>query len=211
MEVQKTIKDPTTAEDVVEEFRDFAAIYDQEVSGENLQGRTIHYPAPARLTKLFLSAAKLKAGDRCLDVATGTGILTQKIKERRSHIHMTGVDISPEMLEQARAKQLLDEIEVVNAEKGLPFATGAFKAVVTCGVFEFIQNERRLVNEMARVTAPGGYLAIAALKSDVLDDIQIPGFTRLGYEEGIGYDIRDAESIEQSDYIFAVYQKNGPA
>jgi demethylmenaquinone methyltransferase/2-methoxy-6-polyprenyl-1,4-benzoquinol methylase len=111
-----------------------------------------------------VAVADLKAGDRALDIAGGTGDLARAFAKR---VGPTGcvvhTDINEAMLRVGRDR-LLDEGLVLptvlcDAEK-LPFATGAFDLVsVAFGLRNMTHKELALA-EMNRVLRPGGRLLV---------------------------------------------------
>jgi SAM-dependent methyltransferase len=107
------------------------------------------------------NAARPEPGDRALDVACGTGAVAQEMARRvRPGGGVTGLDLSPEMLEVARRK-----LPEVNLEEGraeaLPFEDGAFD-VVTCQFgLMFFDDRSKALREMRRVLRPGGRLVVA--------------------------------------------------
>lgn len=100
-----------------------------------------------------------------LDVATGTGDLAITATKLMPVDHITGVDISDEMLEVGRKKLvkkgLSDKIVLLNGDsEDLPFKDGEFDAaIVAFGVRNF-QNLDKGLSEMARVIKPGGKMVV---------------------------------------------------
>lgn len=105
---------------------------------------------------------------RVLDVATGTGDLAIKLANELPGAHITGIDLSEEMLKIGRAKVehagLAARIEMAKGDcLHLPFEDGTFDCVtVAYGVrnFEDLPGGYR---EMARVLRPGGMLCVIEL------------------------------------------------
>lgn len=103
-----------------------------------------------------------------LDVATGTGDLAIAMARRMPDVHITGIDLSGQMLEVGRRKVekagLAGRVEFSRADcLHLPFADGAFSCVsVAYGVRNF-ENLLAGYREMARVLAPGGMLCVVEL------------------------------------------------
>jgi SAM-dependent methyltransferase len=95
---------------------------------------------------------------RVLDVGTGTGAALGLAAERFPEAELVGVDLAPAMLAEAR-RVLPDDVlararlQAADAS-ALPFASGEFELVI-------LQNMIPFPAELARVTAPGGTLAIA--------------------------------------------------
>ncbi|WP_068073263.1 ArsR/SmtB family transcription factor [Novosphingobium lentum] len=99
---------------------------------------------------------------RLLDVGTGTGRMAQIFAPRAQRT--TAVDKSPEMLRIARARlQHLPagSVELVQGDfTALPFADGSFDTVLFHQVLHYAQAPELVLAEAARVTAPGGRIAI---------------------------------------------------
>jgi ubiquinone/menaquinone biosynthesis C-methylase UbiE len=107
-----------------------------------------------------------------LDVGCGTGVLLEEILAREPGIRAAGVDISPEMLNEARAR-LGGRAELVRSDAArLPFGDRSFSAAATSSVLHHWPEPRRVLAEIARVLEPGGRLALTDWRADHL-------FTRL--------------------------------
>lgn len=120
-------------------------------------------------------AVKLVANQhpkRILDVATGTADLAIALAKAAPASAVTGIDLSPRMLDVGRAK--VDEaglgdvisLEIANC-LDLPFADSTFDVVtVAYGVRNF-ENLARGYAEMLRVLRPGGLLCVLELSTPV--------------------------------------------
>ena len=102
------------------------------------------------------------AGDRWLDLACGTGAVAERAAAAGANT--TGVDLAPGLIETAkeRAAELGLEIEyVVGDAEGLDLADASYdKVSSTCGIM-FAPDHEATARELARVTAPGGQIALA--------------------------------------------------
>lgn len=108
-----------------------------------------------------------QAGERILDVATGTGWTARRVARRGADV--VGVDLGADLIEAAQGlarRESLDiEFRVGDAE-ALPFDDGAFDAVIsTCGVM-FASRPEVAAAELARVCRPGGRLALTTWLPD---------------------------------------------
>ena len=147
--------DPTHLDKIRERFTETADAFARTVrrtraeEGEELAAR---------------ATAGLASADRMLaiDVACGPGTYTRPLAARvRKAI---GADLTPAMVEKARAEAARDgiaNIEFVCADiYALPFTDGA-AGIVACGyAFHHITDPARALAEMARVLQPGGRVAI---------------------------------------------------
>jgi SAM-dependent methyltransferase len=88
-----------------------------------------------------------------LDLGTGTGSVAQLVAERFPEAQVTGVDVSPKMIDVARAKGTRVRFEVADAER-LPYDDDAFDLVTLGNMIPFF-------DELARVTATGGHVLFA--------------------------------------------------
>jgi SAM-dependent methyltransferase len=109
-------------------------------------------------TDQTLRVAKIRPGENVLDLATGTGITAIAARERGAHV--TGVDLTPELLAVARVKAVQEGFDDIDFREGdaeaLPFADASFDVVLsTCGHM-FAPDQPRVAVELARVTRPGG-------------------------------------------------------
>lgn len=113
----------------------------------------------------LISRAAPRRGDRVLDVACGTGIVAREVAPLvGTEGSVTGLDISPPMLEVARAipapKGATIQWREGSAEE-LPFAPGLFDLVFCQQGLQFVPNKLSAVREMLRVLAPGGRAVVA--------------------------------------------------
>jgi demethylmenaquinone methyltransferase/2-methoxy-6-polyprenyl-1,4-benzoquinol methylase len=115
-----------------------------------------------RLWKAFtVMLARVRPGERVLDVASGSGDLARAFAERQAEVWMT--DINGRMLARGRDRLadagLLAPAVQCDAER-LPFAQASFDCVtVGFGLRNMTHKEAALV-EMARVLKPGGRLLV---------------------------------------------------
>jgi SAM-dependent methyltransferase len=139
---------------------------------------------------VMCEAARIRPGQRVLDVACGTGALTQAVAERIAPGGaVTGLDANPEMLLVARGKHAGIEWRHGRAE-ALPFADASFDAVVSQFGLMFFDDRVAALREMRRVLRRDGRLAVAVC--DALANS--PGYSALALllERLFGQRIADA-------------------
>src|SRR3984957_16977467 len=122
-------------------------------------------PCAARLVKW----AGVRSGQRVLDVACGTGVVS--VTAARLGAKVTGLDLTPELLERARHNSKVANVEVEwregDAEK-LPFDDGAFDVVLSQFGHIFAPRPNLAIAEMLRVLKPGGTVAFSTWPPDQL-------------------------------------------
>jgi SAM-dependent methyltransferase len=112
------------------------------------------------------SLGRLAPGERVLDLGSGAGtdslVASQMVGPEG---HVTGIDMTPEMLAKARAAAAemgATNVEFVEGEaERLPFESGTFDVVVSNGVIDLIPDKDAVFGELFRVLVPGGRLQIA--------------------------------------------------
>jgi demethylmenaquinone methyltransferase / 2-methoxy-6-polyprenyl-1,4-benzoquinol methylase len=92
-----------------------------------------------------------------LDVATGTGLVAAELL--RQGFRVTGLDQSPDMLEQAR-RRFGDAIELVEASaESLPYDDGSFDHLTFTYLLRYVDHPGATLAELARVVTRGGIVA----------------------------------------------------
>jgi SAM-dependent methyltransferase len=110
----------------------------------------------------FIKRLNLKPGMTVLDVACGTGNLA--IPAARTGATVTGVDIAPNSVEQARQNAKAEGLNAKFDEGdavALPYADASFDAVVTMLGAMFAPRPELVASELKRVCRPGGVIAMA--------------------------------------------------
>lgn len=115
-------------------------------------------PLAHRLVALTVAVRwRARAGSRVLDLGCGTGELARALTA--SGLEVTGCDISPQMLRQARDEGgCAGWVRLSPDWRRLPFASGAFDVVVATSVLEYVTEPGAVLSECARVLRPGGLM-----------------------------------------------------
>jgi len=137
--------------DTIRTYRLFSGSYDF------VFGPVFH---PGR--KEAVRVANDRPGQRILEVGVGTGL---SLTYFRPDSHVTGIDVSAEMLAKAKrrvARQKLahvDALHVMDAEH-LDFEDNSFDAVLALYVASVVPSPARFAAEMRRVCIPGGKIVL---------------------------------------------------
>jgi SAM-dependent methyltransferase len=116
----------------------------------------------AKCAEEFVDRLRIAPGARVLDVACGTGNLA--IPAARKRAHVWGVDIAPNLLQQARERAAAETLDATFDEgdaEQLPYPDAHFDVVMTMFGAMFGPRPEVVAEELARVCRPGGIIAMA--------------------------------------------------
>jgi ubiquinone/menaquinone biosynthesis C-methylase UbiE len=115
-----------------------------------------------RVIEELADRTQVRRSSIVLDVGTGTGFVTAGLAPRVAHV--VAVDQAPAMLEVADRN--LGELGITNVElregdvARLPLSTDSVDAAVANMVLHHAESPEAVLGEMARVTKPGGWVAV---------------------------------------------------
>jgi ubiquinone/menaquinone biosynthesis methyltransferase len=154
---QALLSDPDTKRDYNRQhFAVSAPKYDMAT-------RFLSFFQDAQWKRLLLKKLANTECSAALDLACGTGDLTFALAEKWNSVKVTGLDITPEMLEvaQVRASSQKGDIEFVLGDIcSLPFADNSFDIVTGSYALRNAPALPEAVAEIVRVLRPGGTIAI---------------------------------------------------
>jgi ubiquinone/menaquinone biosynthesis C-methylase UbiE len=128
----------------------------------------------------LIAALAATPTDRVLDVGCGSGQFAVAIAPFVAQV--TGVDLTPAMLDKARvhqAKAGVANVDWLQADStALPVADGAFDIVTSRSMFHHAADPAATLAEMRRACAPGGRIAVLDLtptaeKSPAFDAVEL--------------------------------------
>jgi ubiquinone/menaquinone biosynthesis C-methylase UbiE len=128
----------------------------------------------ARWAPELVEVLGARTGERVLDLACGTGIVTRFLVNRVGPTgRVVGLDVNASMLAAARTAVPHASIEWLEGNAlSMPLPDAAFDAVVCEQGFQFFPDKRAALHEMRRVLVPGGRLVMAVWRSSE----HAPGF-----------------------------------
>ena len=176
-----------TLDELRGEYERIASAYDDEL----IDG--MGYRSPAAVAGV--ARRLLPADARILDVGAGTGLLGVALADA-GFASLDGLDLSPAMLAEAERKGVYGELREGRLGDELDYETGAFDGVVAAGVLTAGHAPATCLDELVRITRPGGHV-IFTLRSDQ----RLPG-----YDEKMA-ELSDAgrwETVERGDEFQAL-------
>jgi ubiquinone/menaquinone biosynthesis C-methylase UbiE len=122
----------------------------------------MHARDDAEIHQLLIRTAGITADDEALDVACGPGLVACEVAKVARHV--TGLDLTPAMIAQARERQQtlgLSNLTWVQGDaQPLPFPDASFSRVITRYSFHHFTDPRGVFAEMVRVCKPGGRVTV---------------------------------------------------
>ena len=134
-------------------YKNFAASY------EGLMLKDLKYAGPQRMLEAVDSVIGGKSGMTVLDLGCGSGLAGVTFRPRAASL--TGVDLSPEMVELARARGIYDRLEVGEITEWLERSDASFDFIVSTDVIIYFGDLNGIVGAAARHLRPGGTFAFS--------------------------------------------------
>jgi ubiquinone/menaquinone biosynthesis C-methylase UbiE len=113
---------------------------------------------PSFERRLAFLRGSVRAGDRALDLGSGTGDFTAALAEAGAV--PIGVEVAQNALARARARHPDRDFRLVPLDGPLPFEDGSFELVWASEVIEHVTDTARWLSEVRRVLVPGGRLLV---------------------------------------------------
>ena len=146
--------------ELAERYDEWAKDYDSDLE------QIFAWNAPQRAAKIL--ARHVPKDARILDAGAGTGLVGLALSQL-GYNRLTAMDLSLGMLDQSRKKNVYQEfLQMVMGER-LDIPNGAFDAIIGVGVFTLGHAPASSLDELVRITSPGGYVAFS-LRTDLYED-----------------------------------------
>ena len=143
----------TTPNDSKKLYKKWAKTYDQDfVLNSN-------YVSPKKICSFFNIYAR-NTDTPILDVGAGTGLVGECLYKTGNN-KIIGIDISSEMLEQARLKRCYSSLLKADVTKKIPLKSNSIGAVVSAGTFTHGHVGPSAFDELLRITKPGGLFVLS--------------------------------------------------
>lgn len=164
----------------------------------------------------LVERAKVLSGDEVLDVGCGTGSVA--ITAARYGADVTGVDITPALLDRARENTELAGIEDIDWQEGdataLPFEDDRFDVILSSVGHMYGDPPEQTTAELLRVTRPGGYVGftawtptslfpfMAGILTTYLSSQQLPDFSEPPFAWGDSDVVQDRLGVHVESIAF---------
>jgi len=149
----------STPEELAHAYAAWAASYDRETA-------ELGYCLPFLITS-WVTRHVAKGDGPLLDAGCGTG-LTGPYLKALGHEAIEGLDLSGDMLRIAESRGAYTALRQAELGKELPWPNGHFRAVFSTGVFTEGHAPATAVDEIARITKPGGHV-ILTVRDSILE------------------------------------------
>ena len=141
----------------IEEFSKAAAVYETDQAGVYKMCKKDYPDVLAELEKEDFTDL--------LDCGCGTAPMLSLLKKKYPDKNYTGIDLTPKMIEVAKAKNLSGVELVVGDCENLPFGDNSFDVVICCQSFHHYPNVSDFFDSVYRVLRPGGRLVLRDMTS----------------------------------------------
>jgi predicted TPR repeat methyltransferase len=143
---------PRMPDDCVRQtFDNFSRVFDKKLRDG------LSYHGPERLHDMIRPEMGDAANLDILDIGCGTGLSGVGLKGWSARL--TGIDLSPKMIELARERGIYDRLEVAEISEWLSQTDGQFDLITACDCLVYFGDLQPVVTGAARQLKPGGRFA----------------------------------------------------
>ncbi len=171
-------------------FDDYAGKFDQHLVQE------LDYHIPELVNQAVRGV--ITAGDaklNVLDLGCGTGLGGALLRDMAQRL--SGVDLSPRMVEQARLRAVYDELMVGDILLPLSTPAAAFDLIIACDVFVYVGDLAQVFEAGARVLKPGGLFAFSTEREAACESYVLRKNGRYAHCTGYIKRLAEASRLEE--------------
>jgi predicted TPR repeat methyltransferase len=134
-------------------YKNFAPSYEERMLAD------LKYAGPQRLEKAVNATMETRNGLAVLDLGCGSGLAGMTF--RKYAASLTGIDLSPEMIELSRTRQIYDRLELAEITGWLASDTAQYDLIVSCDCLIYFGDLTSIVSAALRKLKPGGVFAFS--------------------------------------------------
>ncbi len=142
-----------TPADSIKLYKKWAQTYDEDFALNS------NYMSPKKITNFFNKYSR-NSDTPILDVGAGTGLVGELLNSKGEK-EIIGIDISAEMLDQAKLKKCYSSLIEADITKKIPLNDNSIGAVVSAGTFTHGHVGANAFDELLRITKPGGLFVLS--------------------------------------------------
>jgi predicted TPR repeat methyltransferase len=140
-------------------YAEFSRNFDENLVKE------LEYKGPERVRELLAPLLGERKNLAVLDIGCGTGLAGVQFKPLAARL--IGVDISPEMIDLARVRNVYDRLEVAEITDWLMRCSERYELILACDCLIYFGDLRQVILPVATLLCPKGIFAFTLEKSDV--------------------------------------------
>lgn len=149
----------------------------------------------------ILEEIKKESFNDLLDAGCGTAPMLSLLTMEFPDKHFVGIDLTPKMIEVAKAKDLPNTTFVCGDCENLPFADASFDVIICSQSFHHYPNPQDFLRSVRRCLRPNGRLILRdmTMKSRLVhwfaNNIELPLLNRLGYGDVHCYNQAELQAL----------------
>lgn len=158
-----SLRDETPPQRVPDEciqqlYRRFASFYESNMCGD------LGYEGPKHLMGVIDETLKDRKGLSVLDLGCGTGLAGLAVQPRSSRL--VGVDLSPEMIQQAADRNIYDELHTAEVSGWMTESTENFDLILACDTFIYFGDLCPILQLAAARLSEDGIIAFSVERAE---------------------------------------------
>jgi predicted TPR repeat methyltransferase len=140
-------------------YERFSKFYEKNMVGD------LKFQGPARINEALVTQPDLQKKDlEILELGCGTGLVAEHLRPRARKL--IGIDLSPHMVQKAKATNLYDLVEVAEITDWLSRDPNLYDLVVACDTFIYFGDLRQVLAPSAARLKPGGFMVFTVEKGE---------------------------------------------
>ena len=161
------------------------------------------YEAPERIRELLDDILEQRRDLEVLELGCGSGLAGAVLRNRARHL--SGIDLSPEMVELARKREIYDELAVAEITAWQAAERRKFDLIAACDTFIYFGDLALVVESAAKLLTAGGRIVFSVERSKQ-PPFQLTDSGRLRAPPRIHSRGRQSSRLESREAAPGIYQ-----